>query len=111
MANIPKYKDLIKLSTSYATQMQTLSNRIFGEVARPTPIKSLKVVRLLQAKPWHKNEDVVDYYHRMPQINKLMFKLRQYGLYRDEHEDFKDEMKRMRKLRGKGPPEKYPYRG
>lgn len=30
-----------------------------------------------------------------------MIKLRYYGLYRDEHEDFKEEMERMRVLRGK----------
>lgn len=30
----------------------------------------------------------------------------QYGLYRDEHQDFKEEMIRLRELRGKGKPKK-----
>lgn len=33
-----------------------------------------------------------------------MLRLREYGLYRDEHMDFNEEMKRLRLLRGKGPP-------
>lgn len=36
----------------------------------------------------------------------LMFRLRMHGLYRDEHLDFKDEMKRINILRGKSPPKK-----
>lgn len=38
-----KYKDLIKLGTQYAGRMNYLSNRIFGEVARTTNEKSMKV--------------------------------------------------------------------
>ena len=33
------------------------------------------------------------------QVNKLMGKLRAYGLYRDEHADFAEEMERQRYLR------------
>jgi small subunit ribosomal protein S33 len=35
-----------------------------------------------------------------------MKQLRNYGLFRDEHQDFKEEMKRLRALRGKAPPKK-----
>lgn len=38
-----KYTDLIKLGTQYAGRMNYLSNRIFGEVARTTNEKSMKV--------------------------------------------------------------------
>lgn len=38
-----KYTDLIKLGTQYARRMNYLSNRIFGEVARTTNDKSMKV--------------------------------------------------------------------
>lgn len=45
--------------------------------------------------------DVIDYYHRLPEAHYLFVFMRNYGLFRDEHADFKDEMKRQRKLRGK----------
>lgn len=38
-----KYLELAKLSTNYATRMNRLSNRLFGEVVRPTNAKSMKV--------------------------------------------------------------------
>lgn len=37
-----------------------------------------------------------------------MMKLRYYGLYRDEHADFKEEMERMRVLKGKDRPKRKP---
>lgn len=40
-----KYADLVKLGTQYANRMNYLSNRIFGEVARTTNDKSMKVGR------------------------------------------------------------------
>lgn len=38
-----KYTELVKLGTQYARRMNYLSNRIFGEVARNTNNKSMKV--------------------------------------------------------------------
>lgn len=43
----------------------------------------------------------VDYYPRHEETYWLMRHLRDYGLFRDEHQDFNDEMKRLRALRGK----------
>lgn len=106
MSRYRSYKELTKLSTIYARRMNLLSNRIFGEVTRPTNSKSMKVVKLFSAKPLQLNKDVVEYYPRHIETGWLMMKLRDYGLYRDEHEDFKDEMKRLRALRGKGKPER-----
>ncbi|XP_020656163.1 small ribosomal subunit protein mS33 [Pogona vitticeps] len=92
--------------SSYAIRMARLSARIFGEVARPTDSSSMKVVKLLSEPPYAKRKEVYDWYPPHKTYYGLMKKLRFYGLYRDEHEDFKEEMKRLKKLRGKGPPKK-----
>ncbi|XP_056641364.1 28S ribosomal protein S33, mitochondrial [Diorhabda carinulata] len=101
MSKYAKYTDLIKQTTEYARRMNRLSNRIFGEVVRPTNAKSMKVVKLFSDEPIHLRKEVHAYYPRHIEIGKLMMKLRYYGLYRDEHADFQDEMDRMRALRGK----------
>ncbi|XP_066490320.1 small ribosomal subunit protein mS33 [Tiliqua scincoides] len=92
--------------SNYALRMARLSRQIFGEVARPTDTSSMKVVKLLSEQPMAKRKEVYDWYPPHPIYYALMRKLRYYGLYRDEHEDFKEEMKRLKKLRGKGPPKK-----
>ncbi|XP_076303699.1 mitochondrial ribosomal protein S33 [Lasioglossum baleicum] len=99
MAN--KYVDLAKVGTSYAKHMNRLSNKLFGEVTRDTNSKSMKVVKLFTEKPIQKRPEIVDYYPRHQEIDLLMKQLRLYGLYRDEHQDFKEEYERMRELRGK----------
>lgn len=106
MTNYAKYADLAKLTTNYARRMNRLSNRIFDEVVRPTNSKSMKVVKLFSAEPWNQRKDIKDYYPRHIEIGVLMTKLRDYGLFRDEHVDFQEEMERMRKLRGKGKKER-----
>lgn len=95
------YTDLAKRNTEYARRMNHLSNRIFGEVTRPTNSKSMKVVRMFSEEPRHLKKDLLSYYPRHVETGMLMMKLREYGLYRDEHQDFKEEMARMRALRGK----------
>ncbi|XP_075231153.1 mitochondrial ribosomal protein S33 [Lycorma delicatula] len=95
------YAELMKQPTSYARRMNKLSNRIFTEQTRPAP-KSMKVLRLMSALPL--NKDVMNnihYYPRHVETGLLMKHLRDYGLFRDEHEDFKEEMARLRALRGK----------
>lgn len=99
--NYVKYSQLINASTNYARRMKRLSNRIFGEVAIPTNDKSMKVVQIFSERPLHSNEQVTQYYPRHVETGKLMMRLREYGLFRDEHQDFKEEMKRLRELRGK----------
>jgi len=101
-----KYPDLIKLPTQYAKRMQYLSNRIFGEVARPTHSKSMKVVKLLETQPLNKRDYIINWYPRHNETFFLNKKLREYGLFRDEHQDFNEELRRMRYLRGKIPPKK-----
>ncbi|KAG7209862.1 hypothetical protein KM043_011464 [Ampulex compressa] len=81
--------------------MNRLSNRIFGEVTRPTNTKSMKVVQLFSEKPVQKRSEIVEYYPRHKEMDLLMKNLRLYGLYRDEHQDFKEEYERLNALRGK----------
>lgn len=101
-----KYSQLVIKSTNYSKRMNRLSGRIFGEVARPTDSSSMKVVELMKKQPLDQVHDFVNYYPKHKQLSSLMLTLRAHGLYRDEHEDFKEEMKRLRRLRGKGTPKK-----
>lgn len=96
-----KYINLAKVNTNYAMRMNRLSNRIFGEVVRPTNQKSMKVVKLFSEKPVNKRPEVVEYYPRIKETEMIMDHLRNYGLYRNEHKDFKEEYERLRLLRGK----------
>ena len=43
----------------------------------------------------------IAYYPAVEETNELMRVLRDYGLFRDEHKDFCEEMQRLRVLRGK----------
>lgn len=104
MSKYAKYADLARQTTEYARRMERLRNRIFGEVARTTNSKSMKVVKLFSEEPVHLRREVFGYYPRHPEVGELMTKLRYYGLYRDEHADFVEEMERMRALRGKAKP-------
>lgn len=109
MSKYVKYCDLAKLSTEYARRMNRLSNRIFGEVARNTDRRSMRVVQLFSEEPVHLRREVYGYYPRHPETGELMIKLRHYGLYRDEHADFAEEMERMRTLRGKPTRKRIPW--
>jgi len=92
--------------SNYAKRMARLSTQIFGEVTRPTDLKSMKVVELFSRQPLNKRPEIYEYYPRHIELTQLMRAVRFLGLYRDEHEDFKEEMKRLRALRGKVKPKK-----
>ncbi|ELK13796.1 28S ribosomal protein S33, mitochondrial [Pteropus alecto] len=92
--------------SEYALRMTRLSARLFGEVARPTDSKSMKVVKLFSEQPLAKRKETYDWYPDHNTYFALMGTLRFLGLYRDEHQDFKDEQMRLKKLRGKGKPRK-----
>ncbi|XP_037551906.1 28S ribosomal protein S33, mitochondrial [Nematolebias whitei] len=92
--------------SSYAVRMARLSSRIFGEFLRSTDSKSMKVVQLFGQPPLAQRKEVYDWYPQHKTYSILTKKLRCMGLFRDEHQDFKEEMMRMKKLRGKGPPKK-----
>merc|ERR1712029_432842 len=92
----------------YARRMARLSAKIFGEISRPTATnqRATKVVKIFSEKPKHLDNRVVNYYPPYKDLTMVFVTLRNYGLYRDEHQDFKDEMKRQRELRGKVKPKK-----
>ncbi|KAG5267459.1 hypothetical protein AALO_G00221970 [Alosa alosa] len=92
--------------SNYAVRMARLSARIFGDVVRPTDSKSMKVVQLFKEPPMAQKKEVYDWYPQHKIYYAMTQKLRYMGLFRDEHEDFKEEMRRLRKLRGKGKPKK-----
>lgn len=79
----------------------------------------MKVVKLFKAKPLHQWGFFVNWYPRHWETNRMMMTLRDYGLFRDEHQDWKEEMTRQRALRGKvkklrpvdqrPPPRNYPW--
>ena len=70
-------------------------------------MESMRAFKLLSRKPLETRDEVVNYYAAHEQTSQLMTTLRDYGLYRDEHKDFKEMMARLRRLRGK---EKKPWR-
>ncbi|KAL4668919.1 hypothetical protein H8958_021031 [Nasalis larvatus] len=92
--------------SEYALRMSRLSARLFGEVVRPTDSKSMKVVKLFSELPLAKKKETYDWYPNHHTYAELMQTLRFLGLYRDEHQDFMDEQKRLKKLRGKEKPKK-----
>ncbi|KAK6188569.1 hypothetical protein SNE40_004717 [Patella caerulea] len=94
------------MASNYSKRMGRLAARIFGEVARPTTSQSTKVVKIFSQKPLHLRPEVVNYYPQHDVIGNMMSRLRHLGLYRDEHMDFKEEMRRLKNLRGKAKPKK-----
>ncbi|CAB3363575.1 Hypothetical predicted protein [Cloeon dipterum] len=104
MSNINKYLALTNVATNYAKRMNRLSNRIFNEPVRQMAPRDWKVISLLSELPRQKDPEYTQYYPRHVETWKFMMQLRNYGLFRDEHQDFKEEMVRLRILRGKTKP-------
>lgn len=102
--NVTKYAKIVNANTEFSRRMKHLSNRIFGEVTRPTTSQSMKVIQMFKEEPLYLRDEVINYYPRHIETGQLMLRLREYGLYRDEHADFREEMNRLRAARGKGPP-------
>ena len=94
------YARVFKSQTEYARRMKFLSDSIFGEVRRPTSKESMAVVTKMSRKPYEMRKEIVEYYPAHEHTTKLLANLRAYGLYRDEHADFKEEMAKKRRLKG-----------
>ncbi|XP_076010108.1 small ribosomal subunit protein mS33 [Genypterus blacodes] len=92
--------------SNYAVRMARLSAQIFREVVSPTDTKSMKVVQLFKEPPMAQRKEVYDWYPQHKIYYAMTQKLRFMGLFRDEHQDFKEEMRRLKNLRGKGKPKK-----
>ncbi|KAA0197600.1 Mitochondrial ribosomal protein S33 [Fasciolopsis buskii] len=88
------------MTSEYVKRLTVLAGRIFVDVGRVIDKKSEKVVRIMSEKP--KPMILKDYYPPLEEYRNILVKLRSLGLYRDEHADFRDEMRRLRELRGKG---------
>ncbi|CAH8568728.1 unnamed protein product [Heterobilharzia americana] len=88
------------MSSPYAKRMTLLAGRIFKDVGRQIDNKSMKVVKIMSELP--RPMILKDYYTSLEEYSSILWKLRYLGLYRDEHADFREEMARQRKLRGKG---------
>jgi len=101
------YLKLVNNATPYAKRLERLGCRIFGEVPRPTSEKSMKIVTKFSEQPLEQRPWVAPtYYPRHIETHQLIKKLRNYGLFRDEHLDFQEEIRRLRVARGKGAPKK-----
>ena len=68
--------------SEYALRMTRLSARLFGEIARPTDSKSMKVVKLFSEQPLAKRKETYDWYPNHNTYFALMGTLRFLGLYR-----------------------------
>ncbi|TMS40047.1 hypothetical protein L596_006478 [Steinernema carpocapsae] len=92
----------ISADTAYGKRMDRLSNRIFGEVVRPTDVKSMKVVRVLAAEPLDQQEaKSVGYFPNQPMFHYLTKMLRLHGLYMDDHVVWRQVQDELKTIRGK----------
>jgi len=102
MTKIYTYSRTMKSNSEYAQNMRQLSAQIFGEKKRKfTQSTRQMAIQLKWFEPKEQSERWITYYPAIEETNELMRLLRDYGLYRDEHKDFCDEMQRLRALRGK----------
>ncbi|KAL3096060.1 hypothetical protein niasHS_005819 [Heterodera schachtii] len=72
--------------TEYGKRMKRLSQRIFGEITRPTDTKSLRVAEIMASEPWEQQAKLSEkYYPNTPMLHYLVKMLKLHGLYFDEH--------------------------
>lgn len=123
MSTFTKIFPIVKLTTKYDQRMKKLSCKIFNEYHVPE-IDKKDLLYGLYHPPlqqnivrWHRDLRTVErhterpldidprrnykYYPAHPQIRALTHTLREYGLFRDEHRDFNEEMKQIAISRGK----------
>jgi len=101
LTKIYTYSRTMKSTSDYAMNMKRLSNQIFGESKTKLNHKSRVMMYKLRDEPKEQSEKWINYYPAVEETNELMRVLRDYGLFRDEHKDFCEEMQRLRVLRGK----------
>ena len=83
--------------TLYSKRIALLASRIFVDATSASP--SPKVVRIMSELP--EAIKIRDWYPPLEEYSEILATLRRVGLFRDEHADFRDEMDRLRALRGK----------
>lgn len=100
-----------KSQSQYNAKMKYLSESIFGEYKVSMDSKpNKKLMYSMKDRPLYERPEIVHYYPAHEQTNWLMDALRDYGLFRNEHKDFLDEMERLRNIRGKSRYGKYSAR-
>lgn len=88
--------ELSKKEIEYGTANQTVKDW-FGQW-----VSDLRVYQRAQERPLDLDRDRNEnYYPAHPQLRSLTYILREYGLYRDEHKDFNDEMRARKIAKGK----------
>ncbi|VEL37431.1 unnamed protein product [Protopolystoma xenopodis] len=88
------------MAAKFANRMAHLAGNIFVGVRSPIEQKSLKVVKLMRDKSFALIRK--DWYPPLEEYEAILYKMRMFGLFRNEHADFNEEMDRLRELRGKG---------
>lgn len=124
MANSKAINFPVFICTSkYSQRMRKLSCKIFNEFYVPElpkqeleygyhlpPIMKFAANWQSDMRVFERNQEMPSdlnqnrshkYYPSHPQIRELTHTLREYGLYRDEHRDFNEEMKAVAIARGK----------
>ena len=96
-----KYTKIATNSSNYAKRMQRLSDGIFGELTREKTPVLIKTANRFAVKPKDLDPDFINYYPRHVDTGLLMAYLRNYGLFRDEHQDFSENMKNFKRMKGK----------
>lgn len=87
-------------SNNYTRRIALLAKRIFVDYGRrPLDNRSARVVRIMSELP--EADKRKDWYPPLEEYSAILAQLRQVGLFRDEHADFREEMNRLRTLRGK----------
>ncbi|CDW57337.1 28S ribosomal protein S33, mitochondrial [Trichuris trichiura] len=92
------------VASMYQRKIDLLSKKIFNQLPTKLTTRNDKVVYWFRRMRFSENDYRINYYPPHPMFHALTQMLRFHGLYRDEHQDFMDEFKRIDILRGKGPP-------
>lgn len=117
-----QYK-LFMHTSKYSQRMRRLSCKIFNDFYIPElskkdmdygpyhpPVVEWRSKWVNDARAYERNQDKpldldanrnIKYYPAHPQIRGLTNQLREYGLFRDEHRDFNEEMKAIAISRGR----------
>ncbi|CAK5018150.1 unnamed protein product [Meloidogyne enterolobii] len=100
---IPKPSRILDVDSKYGKRMQRLSNKIFGEVTRPTDIKSIRVANeIMKNEPWEQQEVYSpEYYPNLPMFHYLTKMLKLHGVYFDEHVVWREVQNEIRLAKGK----------
>ena len=88
--------------SEYNAKMKYLSASIFGDFKKPHgSYNNHRLMWSMIGRPLYERPEIIQYYPAHEQTAKFFYNLRAYGLFRDEHKDFVEEMEKRRNKRGK----------